>query len=350
METLPPSTPVNSHKTFSAWLVLALGFSLWLTDYLSLPAFSHLLTRDWLGLKADSPLANAVEYFALEFPQVLMLLALIIFVMGTVQTFFSKDQIHRLLMVKGHRTGHFRAALLGILAPLDSCSVVPFFIGFVTAGIPLGVAFTFLVAAPLVNEVTLILLFGLLGWKVAGVYLVTGLTVALTTGNLIGLMSMDDQVEPWVHQVLAAKVIAERHLSWPERMKRGRKAAWDIVGAVWLYILAGMLLGAGIHAFVPESLIVVLLGKSAWWSVPMAISIGVPVYSNSAAMIPMLQALLAKGSALGTTLAFMMATTALSLPEVIMLHKVLRPKLIVIFVGVVTLSILIMGYLFNRLF
>ncbi len=337
-------------KTLRAWLFLAFGFALWLTVYLSLPAFSHFLTLNWLGLKPDSPLANAVGYFVLEFPRVLILLALIVFIMGIFQTYFSKDQIHRLLMVKGHRAGHFRAALLGVLTPFDSCSTVPFFIGFITSGIPLGVAFTFLVAAPLVNEVTLILLFGLLGWKVSLVYLVAGLAVAMITGNLIGLMSMDDQVEPWVHQVLAAKVITAKNISWSKRTQKGQKAVGDILGAVWFYVMVGMLLGAAITAFVPGNLIMALMGKSAWWSLPAAILVGVPLYSNTAAMIPVLQPLLSKGSALGTTLAFLMATTALSLPEVILLHKVLKPKLIVIFTAVVTTGILIAGYFFNRLF
>jgi len=233
------------------------------------------------------------------------------------------------------------------MTPFCSCSAVPLFIGFVTTGVPLGVTFSFLVSAPMVNEVALVLLFGLFGWKVAGLYLVTGLVIAIVSGWVIGRLRMEKHVEDWVYQTKTGEAGSEEKLDWPARIRSGLDAVKDIVGRVWLYVLIGIGVGAGIHGYVPENFMASIMGKSAWWSVPLAVLFGVPMYSNAAGIIPIVQALLGKGAALGTVLAFMMSVIALSLPEAIILRKVLKPRLIATFFGVVAVGIMIVGCLFN---
>jgi hypothetical protein len=228
---------------------------------------------------------------------------------------------------------------------------VPLFIGFVTTGVPLGVTFSFLVSAPMVNEVALVLLVGLLGWKVAVLYMSMGLLVAIVSGWTIGRLQLERFVEPWVFSVQSAGADQpEAPVSWSDRLRAGTTAVVDIVGRVWPYVLAGIAVGAGIHGYVPENFMASLMGKGVWWAVPLAVLIGIPMYSNAAGIIPVVQALLAKGAALGTVLAFMMAVIGLSLPETIILRKVLRPQLIAVFIGVVGTGILLVGYVFNAIF
>ena len=225
---------------------------------------------------------------------------------------------------------------------------MPLFIGFVTTGVPLGVTFSFLIAAPMINEVALVLLFGLFGWRVAAIYAVTGLLIAMIAGWTIGRLKMERYVEPWVYETTPGESSSkEQSIAWSQRIRLGAEAVRDIVGKVWPYVIAGVAVGAGIHGYVPENFMAHIMGKSAWWSVPVAVLIGVPMYSNAAGIIPVVQALLGKGAALGTVLAFMMSVIGLSLPETIILRKVLRPQLIAAFVGVVTVGILLVGYLFN---
>jgi len=236
------------------------------------------------------------------------------------------------------------------VTPFCSCSAVPLFIGFLTAGIPLGVTFSFLISAPMVNEVALALLFGLFGWKVAALYLGTGLLIAIVAGWIIGRLKLERHVEPWVYETAAGEAgLPDYRMTWEERLDHGLAAVRDIVGRVWPYVLVGIAVGAGIHGWVPEDFMASIMGRGAWWSVPLAVLIGVPMYSNAAGIIPVVHALLEKGAALGTVLAFMMAVIALSLPEVIILRKVLRPVLIAVFLGVVTAGIVLVGYLFNWL-
>jgi uncharacterized membrane protein YraQ (UPF0718 family) len=243
------------------------------------------------------------------------------------------------------------AALLGTVTPFCSCSAVPLFIGFVQTGIPLGVTFSFLIAAPMVNEIALVLLYGLLGWKVAGLYLVTGLLIAMVAGWVIGRLKLESWIEDWVQQVrIGQPLVFEQPLTWADRLARGREAVRDIVGKVWIYVVAGIGVGALIHGYVPEDLMVLIMGKESWWSVPVAVVIGIPMYSNAAGIVPVVEALLGKGAALGTVLAFMMSVIALSLPEMIILRKVLKPRLIAVFVAVVGSGIVFTGYLFNTLF
>ena len=241
------------------------------------------------------------------------------------------------------------AASLGIVTPFCSCSAVPLFIGFVQAGVPLGVTFSFLISAPMVNEVALTLLFGLFGWKVALLYLGLGLSVAIVAGWVIGRLKMEAYLEDWVREMpRTAATVGEAGLTLGERVEAGFAAVRDIVGKVWPYVLVGIAIGAGIHGYVPEDFMAGFMGKDAWWAVPLAVLIGVPMYTNAAGIIPIVQALLAKGAALGTVLAFMMSVIALSLPEMVILRKVLKPRLIATFVGVVASGILLVGYRVQR--
>ena len=240
------------------------------------------------------------------------------------------------------------AALLGIVTPFCSCSAVPLFLGFVQAGIPLGVTFSFLIAAPMVNEVALILLYGLLGWKVAAIYLGSGLLIAIIAGWIIGRLKLEHWIEDWVQELRAGEaLVIEKKLTLADRIEHGREALRDIVGKVWIYVVAGIGVGALIHGYVPEDFMTSIMGKDAWWSVPAAVVVGIPMYSGAAGMIPIVEALLGKGAALGTVLAFMMSVIALSLPEMVILRKVLKPGLIAVFIAVVGTGILFTGYLFN---
>ena len=323
------------------------GLVLWWLLYHSLAPFAAWFTYSLLSLTPGSHLGAAVEFFVFESPKVLMLLTLIVFGVGIVRSFFTPERTRRILSGKRETAGNVLAALLGIVTPFCSCSAVPLFIGFVTTGVPLGVTFSFLISAPMVNEIALVLLFGLFGWKVAGLYLITGLVIAIVSGWVIGRLRMEKHVEDWVYQTKTGETGPEAELDWPARIRSGLDAVKDIVGRVWLYVLIGIGVGAGIHGYVPENFMASIMGKGAWWSVPLAVLLGVPMYSNAAGIIPIVQALLGKGAALGTVLAFMMSVIALSLPEAIILRKVLKPRLIATFFGVVALGILIVGYLFN---
>ncbi len=326
------------------------GAAAWIVLYRHLSAVARWLTYGLLGLTPDAHLASAVEFFLYEAPKVLMLLLLVVFGVGIVRSFFTPERTRRVLAGRRESAGNVLAALLGTVTPFCSCSAVPLFIGFVTTGVPLGVTFSFLVSAPMVNEVALVMLFGLLGWKVAALYLVTGLVIAIVSGWTIGRLGLERFVEPWVFQAGGATgQVGDEARSWADRLRAGREAVVDIVGKVWPWVLAGIAVGAGIHGYVPEQFLAGVMGKDAWWAVPLAVVMGIPMYSNAAGIIPIVQALLGKGAALGTVLAFMMAVIGLSLPETIILRKVLRPQLIAVFVGVVGTGILIVGYLFNAI-
>jgi uncharacterized protein len=241
--------------------------------------------------------------------------------------------------------------MLGIVTPFCSCSAIPLFIGFVEAGVPLGVTFSFLIAAPMSNEIAVVLLFGLFGWQTALLYVSTGLLIAITSGYIIGKLKVEHFVEDWVYQIHSNTAAMEEIVtSFQDRIQSGFEAVKDIVAKVWPYLLVGIGVGAGIHGYVPENFMASLMGKSAWWSVPVAVIIGVPLYSNAAGIIPIVHALLEKGASLGTTLAFMMAVIGLSLPETIILRKVLKMPLIFIFVGVVASGIIFVGYFFNLVY
>jgi hypothetical protein len=329
-------------------MILFIGTAaLWLI-YRSLEPFAKWVTYSVLSIPAGRHLASAVEFFIYEAPKVLMLLLAVVFGVGIVRSFFTPEHTRRVLAGRRESVGNVLAALLGTVTPFCSCSAVPLFIGFVTTGVPLGVTFSFLVSAPMVNEVALVMLLGLLGWKVAALYLATGLVIAIVAGWTIGRLRLERFVEPWVFQTHGGTgQDGDAALSWADRLRAGREAVVDIVGRVWPWVLAGIAVGAGIHGYVPEQFLAGVMGKGAWWAVPLAVVMGIPMYSNAAGIIPIVQALLGKGAALGTVLAFMMAVIGLSLPETIILRKVLRPQLIAVFIGVVGTGIMVVGYLFN---
>jgi len=336
---------VNSRK---ASLLLIAGLGLWWTLYHFLaPLSAWAVAR--LGLDRASHLGASLEFLLFEVPKVLMLLVIIVYGVGVLRSFFSPERTRRILSKFPEGVGNALAALLGIATPFCSCSAVPLFIGFLAAGVPLGVTFSFLISAPMVNEVALALLFGLFGWKVAGLYLVTGLSVAMLGGWAIGRLRLEHYVEDWVMQVRAGEAMPDSVISWPGRLGAGIDAVREIVGKVWPWVVAGVGLGAFIHGYVPTGLLASFMGRGAWWSVPLAVLLGVPMYANAAGIIPVVSALLEKGAALGTALAFMMAVTALSAPEAILLRKVLKPRLLATFFGIVAAGILLVGWLFNLL-
>ncbi len=339
-----------NHTLFLRIAVGTGGIYLWWLIYKSLAKASAWLTYDLLPFQKESHLGSAIEFFLYDTPKVLMLLTIVVFFVGIVRSFFSPDKTRAFLSGKSEFAGNVLAALLGIVTPFCSCSAVPLFIGFVTAGIPLGVTFSFLIAAPMVNEIALGLLYGLLGWKVAAIYLGTGLLIAVFSGWIIGRMKLENHIEEWVTlSTAAAAFVEEEQMTWNDRITYGWDAVKEIVGKVWIYMVFGIAVGAGIHGFVPEGVMASVMGKDSWWSVPISVIIGVPIYSNAAGIIPVVEALLGKGAALGTVLAFMMSVIALSLPEIVILRKVLKPRLIAIFIGVVASGILIVGYLFNMI-
>ncbi len=331
------------------FLALAFGLVAWWLVYGQLAAFADWVAHTLLRLERDTRLTATIEFFVFEVPKVLMLLLLVVFGVGIVRSFFTPERTRRILAGQRESAGTVLAGLLGIVTPFCSCSAVPLFLGFVTAGIPLGVSLTFLISAPMVNEVALVLLYGMLGWKVAAIYMSTGLAIAMVSGWTIGRLHMEKHVEEWVYEVKGGGLGADQRLDWVERIRYGLDAVREIVGRVWLYVVLGIAVGAGIHGYVPENFLAGIMGKSAWWSVPLVVLIGIPMYSNAAGMIPVVEALLAKGAALGTVLAFMMAVISISTPEAIILRKVLKPRLIAVFIGVVTVGILIVGYVFNLL-
>ncbi len=337
------------HRTLPLPRRVALGLASWTALYAALGPLSRWLAHGVLHLASSTHLGSAVEFFVFDTPKVLMLLTLIVFVVGVVRSFFTPEKTRAMLAGKRESVGNVMAAGLGIVTPFCSCSAVPLFIGFLTAGVPLGVTFSFLISAPMINEVALALLFAMFGWKVAALYVGTGLVIAIASGWVIGRLHLERHVEPWVYAASSDAGYDASVLGWDLRLRMGLEAVQGIVGKVWPYVLLGIAVGAAIHGWVPENFMASIMGKGAWWSVPVAVLIGVPMYSNAAGIIPVIHALLEKGAALGTVLAFMMAVIALSLPEVIILRKVLRPTLIGIFLGVVSLGIVLIGYLFNWL-
>ena len=329
-------------------LVLVVAAAWWLL-FSNLERLSGLLVYGALGMDGASHISAALAFFLYEAPKVLMLLLVVVFGVGIVRSFFTPERTRRILAGRRETLGNALASLLGVVTPFCSCSAVPLFIGFVTTGVPLGVTFSFLIASPMINEVALVLLFGLFGSKVAGLYLATGLVIAMTAGWVIGRLRLERWVEGWVYATAPASSASSQdtRMSWADHVAFGRDAVKDIVGRVWPYVLAGIAVGAGIHGYVPQDFMASIMGKGAWWSVPLAVLIGIPMYSNAAGIIPVVQALLEKGAALGTVLAFMMAVVGLSLPEMVILRKVLRLPLIATFIGVVGFGILIVGYVFN---
>lgn len=323
---------------------------LWYLLYRNLQWLADKLVYDVFGLGEGLHLTETVRFFVYEVPKVLLLLTLIIFVVGIIRSYFSPERTRKALEGKSLFTGNVMAASLGIVTPFCSCSAIPLFLGFIESGIPLGVTFSFLIAAPMINEVAVVLLFGLFGWKTALIYVLTGLVIAITAGWVIGRLHLEKWVEPWVYEIKAGTLPEEEKHSFSTRVLMGFEAVKEIVGKVWLYVIMGIAVGAGVHGYVPQDFMASFMGKSAWYSVPLSVIIGIPLYSNAAGIIPIVSALIEKGAALGTALAFMMSVIGLSLPEMIILRKVLRMPLIFTFIGVVGTGIIMVGFLFNYIF
>jgi len=330
-------------------LFLLVAALLWVLTYANLTEFAAIIITA-LPLDQNGHLADSFRFLIFEAPKVLMLLTAVVMVMGMINSWFTPERTRAMLAGKHEGVGNMMAATLGIVTPFCSCSAVPLFIGFIQAGVPLGITFSFLIAAPMVNEVALTLLFALVGWKVALLYLVLGLSIAIIAGWVIGRLHMEAYLEDWVRglETTANPDFKAVTMAMTDRIQAGFQSVKDIVGRVWLYVVAGVAIGAGIHGYVPQDFMASLMGRdSPWWSVPAAILIGVPMYSNAAGIIPIVEALLAKGAALGTVLAFMMSVIALSFPEMVILRKVLKLRLITLFIGVVAGGILLVGCVFN---
>jgi len=323
----------------------------WYVIYINLQPVTDWLIDTIFGMKKGAHLTEALRFFIFEFPKVLMLLILIIFFVGILRSYFTAERTRKALEGKSTFMGNIMASLLGIVTPFCSCSAIPLFLGFVESGVPLGVTFSFLIAAPMINEVAIILLYGMFGWKVAAIYIGTGLAIAILAGWIIGKLKLEHWVEEWVYTTkLGETDDKEEKITLQQRISMGYDAVKEIVGKVWLYVALGILVGAGAHGYVPEEFMASLMGKSAWYSVPLSVLIGIPLYSNAAGIVPIVAVLLEKGASLGTALAFMMSVIALSLPEMIILRKVLKMPLILTFIAIVGGGIMVVGFLFNWIF
>ncbi|MFZ5939886.1 MAG: permease [Bacteroidota bacterium] len=341
---------ILSKLRFSGLKPVPFLLALWVVAFLYIDELADLVVDHIPGLKAGAHLTEALRFFIYEVPKVFLLLVLIIFLVGIVRSFFSPEKTRKALEGKPLFIGNVMAALLGIVTPFCSCSAIPLFLGFVEAGIPLGVTFSFLIAAPMINEVALVMLIGLFGWKVAVIYVVTGLVIAILAGFVLEKLHLQRFVADWVYSVKVGKMDDEQEKpGWSKRVDMGFSAVKEIVSKIWIYIIAGIAIGAGAHGFVPDDFLAGALGAGNWYSVPLAILVGIPLYSNAAGIIPIVSVLIEKGVSLGTALAFMMSVIGLSLPEIIILKKVLKWQLIAVFVGVVAGGIVIVGYLFNVL-
>jgi uncharacterized protein len=335
-------------KEYTLTLLFIIG---WWLLYNNLGLISRLFGNFIEGFGIDPRIKSALEFFVYEVPKVFLLLILIIFVVSIIKTFFSAEKTRKALEGKPVFVGNVLAGILGIFTPFCSCSAIPLFLGFIEAGIPLGVTFSFLVAAPMINEVALVMLFGLFGWQTALIYMSTGLVIAIFSGWIIHKLHLERFVEPWVYEVKSGRaIVEEENPTFDRRIDMAYRSLIEIVGKIWIYIVVGIGVGSGIHGFVPENYLASFMGKDSWYAVPLSVIIGIPLYSNAAGVIPIVQSLMAKGASLGTSLAFMMAVIGLSLPEMIILRKVLKIQMIFIFIGILAVGIIAVGYLFNFIY
>lgn len=311
--------------------------------------FSSLITYGWFSLDRGSRLADALEFFIYDTIKIFLLLAVIIFIVSVIRSYFPPEKTKRILSHKKEFIGNILAALLGIVTPFCSCSAVPLFIGFIEAGVPLGVTFSFLISSPMVNEVAVVLLWGLFGWKIAAIYMGTGLLVSIVAGLLIGKLKLEKWVQEYVYNIQIGQGQEIIKQAFSDRLKYAKWNTSDILKKVWPYIIVAIGIGGFIHGYVPQDFLVKYAGPQNPFAVPIAVALGVPLYSNAAGVIPIVYALMEKGLSTGTVLAFMMAVTALSLPEVIILRKVLKVPLLAVFAGIMTVTITAVGYLFNAI-
>ena len=289
-------------------VVIASLLAAWILIYFNLSGFADFMVDSLLRLPAEKHLTEAVRFFIFEVPKVMLLLALIIFVVGIVRSYFSPEKTRKALEGKSLFAGNVMAAVLGIVTPFCSCSAIPLFLGFVEAGIPVGVTFSFLIAAPMINEVALVLLVSLFSWKVAVIYVFTGLSVAIVAGFVLEKLHLQKYIADWVYQTKSQQnIINPVKLKFSQRVEYGYNSVKEIVGKIWVYIIAGIAIGAGAHGFVPDTYLAGALGSHNWYAVPLAITVGIPLYSNAAGIIPIVSVLIEKGVSLGTALAFMMS-------------------------------------------
>jgi len=318
------------------------------------PFYPLQLLADWLtytvlGLSPTSRLGMSVDFFLYDVPKVLILLAVVIFFVAIIRSFFPPERTRKLLSHSRLYGGNVAAALLGIVTPFCSCSAVPLFIGFVESGVPLGVTFSFLVASPMINEVAIVLLGGMFGWKIALLYIMCGLLIAITSGIIIGKLGLESWVEEYVYQIRMGEAGDLPEETWPERFAYAKGYVKEIVGKVWPYVVVGIGIGAIMHGYIPDDFLAKYAGPGNPLAVPLAVIVGVPLYSNAAGVVPLIGVLTQKGVSIGTSLAFMMAVVGLSLPEAIILRKVLKPKLIAVYFSVNAVGIMAIGYLFNAI-
>ncbi|MFA6106807.1 MAG: permease [Patescibacteria group bacterium] len=313
------------------------------------------LLADWVsfdlfGLAPETLAGEAVNYFIFDTIKVFLLLAVIIYIVSFIRTYLPPKKIQNILSRKNKYFGHVLAGLLGIITPFCSCSAVPLFLGFVEAGVPLGVTFSFLVSSPMINEVALVLLFSMFGWKIAVLYVLSGLLIAIFSGIAIGFFNAERLLADFINKNRASQnAMPLLQMTFKDRRKYARNYVKSIIKKVWPYVIAGIGLGAWIHGYAPTDFLASYAGADKWYAVPVATLIGIPLYSNAAGIIPLVSALTEKGVAMGTALAFMMAVTALSLPEFMILKKVMKIRLIIIFASVVGIGIMFTGYMLNYL-
>ncbi|MDD5432494.1 MAG: permease [Candidatus Omnitrophica bacterium] len=308
---------------------------------------ADLLTYQLFRIPPKTLLAEALDFFIYDTIKIFILLAVIIFAVSIIRSFLPQEKIRRILSHKHKYTGNILAALFGIITPFCTCSAIPLFLGFIEAGVPLGATFSFLVSSPMVNEVALVLLLGMFGWKIALIYTVSGLVIAIISGIIIGELKVENLVERIAFKPPVSSLVANLELSWKDRIRLAVEYTLCIMKGVWPYIIVGIGVGAWIHGYVPSDFLAKYAGGNKWYAVPLATLIGIPLYSNAAGVIPLVSVLTEKGVKIGTTLAFMMAVTGLSLPEFMILRKAMKLKLLIIFAGIVGIGIMFTGYLFN---
>ncbi len=311
-----------------------------------LQEFADWLAYSVLGLAKDSQMGAAANFFIYDSIKVTLLLAVVVFFVGVIRTFVTPQRVKKWLGERREGVGNVLAALLGVPTPFCSCSAVPLFIGFVESGVPLGITFSFLIASPLINEVAATMLFAMFGWQIAALYIGSGLVIAIIAGVIIGRLHLEKEVEDFVYKIKAGK-IKDKEMSWKQRIDFGISESESITLKVLPYLLVGIAIGGLIHGYAPSDFLASIAGKNNPLAVPIAVLIGIPLYSNAAGMVPIVGVLISKGMATGTALAFMMSVIGLSLPEMIILRKVLKPKLLVVFALILFLSFVLTGYIFN---
>ena len=324
---------------------------LWIFLYYYKEATSNFVVYNWLSLSYESNLSNTIWFFISTLQKIFLLLILVIFLAGIVRSWFSPEKTRKILEGKSLLAGNILAALLGIVTPFCSCSAIPLFLGFVETGIPIGITFSFLIAAPMINEVAVIMLFSLFGWEVGTIYILMGLLIAISAGWIIGKLKLEKWLQDWVKKLNFDTVAADnKRLNINERIQAGLIAVKEIVVKIWPYVILGIAIGALVHGYVPNNYLASLINKATWYSVPLAVLVGIPLYSCSAGAVPIAYSLIEKGVPLGTALAFMMSVIGISLPELVILNKALKLRFILVFIGIITTGIIIVGYLLNILF